>query len=157
MRSSICPKRRYRSNSLRVSVMGLKLGRMTHSTMKQIAIQNGYAMVIFVRFTELWNFPWYAWTRSERWWLISGNVRKSHHGLEIGDMMQCTMRRITSCNGYAQPMFAFFNFGRPRVLSFSERLVCFGNKQNYHLHTMLSIMVESLDNVTSSGNQLWKR
>ena len=24
------------------------------------------------------------------------------------------------------------------------------------LHTMLSIMVESLDNVTSSGNQLWK-
>ena len=46
MRPSICPKRRYRSNSLRVSVMGLKLGGMMHSTMKQIAIQNGYAMAI---------------------------------------------------------------------------------------------------------------
>ena len=35
--------------------MGLKLGRMMHSTMKQIAIQNGYAMAIFVRFTELFH------------------------------------------------------------------------------------------------------
>ena len=58
MRPSICPKRRYRSDSLGVSVMDLKLGGMMHSTMKQIAIWNGYAMVIVVRFTELWNFPW---------------------------------------------------------------------------------------------------
>ena len=36
--------------------MGLKLGGMMHRTMKQIPIQNGYAMTIFVRFTELWNF-----------------------------------------------------------------------------------------------------
>ena len=58
MRPSICPKRRYRSNSLRVSVMGLQLGEMMHSTMKQIAEKNVYAIAIFVRFTELWNFPW---------------------------------------------------------------------------------------------------
>ena len=36
--------------------MGLKLGGMMHSTMKQIAIKSGYAIPIFVRFTELWNF-----------------------------------------------------------------------------------------------------
>ena len=34
MRPSIRPKRRYRSNSLRISVMGLKLSGMMHSTMK---------------------------------------------------------------------------------------------------------------------------
>ena len=90
---------------------------------------NGYAMPIFVRSTQLWNFLRYAWTRSEGWWLILGNVRKLLHGLEIGGMMQCTMRWITSWNGYAQPMFAFSDFGRPRVLSFSESLGCFGNKQ----------------------------
>ena len=56
MRPSIRAKRRYRSNYLRISAMGLKLGGMMHSTMKQIAIQNGYAVPIFVCFTELWNF-----------------------------------------------------------------------------------------------------
>ena len=30
-------------------------------------------------------------------------LKFSHHGLKIGGMMQCTMRRITSWNGYAQP------------------------------------------------------
>ena len=59
-------------------------------------------------------------------WGMMTHIRKRE---EIGGMMQCTMRRITSWNGYAQPMFAFSDFGRPRVLSFSERLVCFGNKQ----------------------------
>ena len=38
MRPSIRPKRRYRSNSLMISAMGLKLGGMMHSTVKQIAI-----------------------------------------------------------------------------------------------------------------------
>ena len=38
MRASIRPKRRYRSNSLRISVMGLKLGGMMHSTIKQVTI-----------------------------------------------------------------------------------------------------------------------
>ena len=61
----------------------------------------------FARSTEFWNFPWWAWTRSKRWWLILGNVRKSHYGLKFGVMMQCTMKWITLWNGHAQPMLAF--------------------------------------------------
>ena len=83
----------------------------------------------FCAFHRTLKFLRYTWARSEGWWLILGNLRKSHHGLEIGGMMQCTMRRITSWNGYAQPMFAISDFGRPRGLSFSERIVCFENKQ----------------------------
>ena len=53
MRPSIRPKRRYRSNTLRISAMCLTLGGMVPSTMKQMTIQNDYAMPFLVRFTEL--------------------------------------------------------------------------------------------------------
>ena len=56
-------------------------------------------------------------------WPILGNVRKSHYGLKFGGMVQCTMKLIVICNSHAQPMFTFSDLGRPRVLSFSERLV----------------------------------
>ena len=48
--------RHYRSNSLRISVTGLKFGGMMHNNMKQIVIWNGHARPIFVHSTELWNF-----------------------------------------------------------------------------------------------------
>ena len=40
-------------NSLRISGISLKFGGMMHSTMKQIAIENGYARPFFVHSTEL--------------------------------------------------------------------------------------------------------
>ena len=43
--------------------------------------------------------------------------------MKFGDMMQCTMKRITILNWHAQPMFAFYDLVRPRLLSSSERLV----------------------------------
>ena len=51
LRPSIRPKRRYRSNSLRISAMGLKLGGMIHSTIKQIAIKNGCAFHRTLKFS----------------------------------------------------------------------------------------------------------
>ena len=53
----VCPKQRYHTNSLRISAISLKFGRMMHSTMKHIAVDNGDAWSIFLRTTELWNFP----------------------------------------------------------------------------------------------------
>ena len=54
-------------------------------------------------------------------------VDSSSYGLKFGDMMQCTMKRMTIWNGHAQPMFPFSDLFWPRVLSFSECLVQFYN------------------------------
>ena len=54
------------------------------------------------------------------WGMIT--ARKSPYGLNFGGMMHCTMKWITVWNGHAQPMFAFSDLCRPRVLSSSERL-----------------------------------
>ena len=158
MRPSIRPKRErgYRSNSLRISAIGLKLGgRCTVTWSRSL-----FKMAMLCQFLcvsqnfEIFYDRLGPGLRDddsyyETWWnhtMAWKSVAK----------MQCTTKWITSWNGYAQSMFAFSDFGRPMVLSFSERLVCFGNNKNSTLHTMFSIMVESLDNVTSSGNQLWK-
>ena len=61
--------------------------------------------------------------------------------------MQCTMRRITSWNGYAQPMFAFSCFGPPGCCRSLNVLCALETNKTSTLNTMLSIMVESLDNV----------
>ena len=51
-------------------------------------------------------------------------LRKSHYGLIFGGMMQFTMKWITVWNIHTpQLMFVFSYLGRPRVLSFSKRLV----------------------------------
>ena len=42
--------------SLRISAIGLTLGGMMHTNMKQIAIQNGHARPIFARSTKLCHF-----------------------------------------------------------------------------------------------------
>ena len=86
--------------------------------MMQVAILNDYAWLIFAR---PWNFEIFHDQLGLGRWLILGHVRKSHYGLKYGGIMQCIMKRITFWNGHAQ--LAFSDFGRPRVLSFSERLV----------------------------------
>ena len=50
------PWQYYCFNSLRISAISLKIGGMIHSMMKQIAIRNGHARLIFARSMELWNF-----------------------------------------------------------------------------------------------------
>ena len=50
--------RRYRCNSLRISVISLKFGWMMNSNMKQIAVQSGHARPFIARSVELWNFAW---------------------------------------------------------------------------------------------------
>ena len=47
VRPYVRTERRYRSNSLMISAISLKFSRMLHSTMVQIAIENGYAPSIF--------------------------------------------------------------------------------------------------------------
>ena len=49
---------------------------MMHSTMKQIAIKNGNDQTLFARLTQVWNCPWYAWTRFEGRWLILGKCEE---------------------------------------------------------------------------------
>ena len=51
-------------------------------------------------------------------------LRKLHYSLKFGGMMQLTMKQITVWNGHTQLMFASSDLSRPRVLLFSERLVC---------------------------------
>ena len=51
-------------------------------------------------------------------------LRKSHYSPKLGGMMQFTMKQITVWNSHTQLMFTFSDLGRPRLLSFSERLVC---------------------------------
>ena len=112
---SLCPwvrpERRYHPNSLRIAAIGLKFGGMTHSTMRQVAIQNGYVQLILRRPRNFENF--YDRIGPGRW-LISGDVRKSQNSLKFGGMMQCTMKGMTIWNGHAQPMFAFF-WSQPAV------------------------------------------
>ena len=45
--------KRYRSNSWRVSAIGVEFGGMMHSNKKHIAIQNGPVRPIFARSMEL--------------------------------------------------------------------------------------------------------
>ena len=49
VRPTVCrpERRRYHSYSLRISPIGLKYGRVMHSDMKEIAIQDGYGRPIF--------------------------------------------------------------------------------------------------------------
>ena len=153
MRPSIRPKRRYCSNSFRISAMFLKLGGVMHNTMKQIAFQNIWLCYAnFCAFHRTLKFSVIGleskpWARSEGWWFILGNVRKSHHGLEIGGMMQCTMRRITTLIEMAtlsQCSHFPISAGRGCCRSLNVLCVLETNKTST-LHTMLSIMVESLD------------
>ena len=44
-------------------------------------------------------------------------------GLKFGEVMHCTMQQITLKYGHAWPIFALSHISRPRVLSFSERLL----------------------------------
>ena len=55
---SVCLSRTtsHSSNSLRIWGIGLKFSVVMHSTMKQIAVQNSRAWLIFVHFTELFAF-----------------------------------------------------------------------------------------------------
>ena len=55
---SVPPSVRPSSTKLPLSGIGLEFGRKIQSTMKQIAVvENGYVWPIFVRRTELYNFP----------------------------------------------------------------------------------------------------
>ena len=63
---SVRPERRYRSNSLRNSAIGLKFGEAMHSTMKQVVIQKSYVLPIFARATAL-IFMEFIYL-SEIWW-----------------------------------------------------------------------------------------
>ena len=92
MRPSVCPKRRCCSYLFKDFSIGLKFSGMMHSTMKQIAVQNGHAQSIFACFMELWNFPWYAWTRSEGQHYCT--LRISAISLRFGGMMHSTMKQI---------------------------------------------------------------
>ena len=46
----------HRSNSLRISAIGLNFNGMMHSNMEQITIKNDHAPPILSRSTKLWNF-----------------------------------------------------------------------------------------------------
>ena len=94
--------RRYRFNSLRISAIGLKFDEMMHSMMKEIV-------------DRPLEFLWQAWARNMK-------LRKLHFVQKFGGMMQFTLQRIIVWNGHTQLIFAFPDIGRPRVLSFSERL-----------------------------------
>ena len=85
-----------------VSATALKFIGMLHITMKQIAIQNGVARLIFARSTELWIFPWQAWTRSEERRYRSNSLRIWLIGpTECGEMIHSTTKQIAIQNGCA--------------------------------------------------------
>ena len=74
---------------------------------------NGYAQVMFACQPNFEIF--HGWLGTGRC-IILGNVRKSHHCLKFGSIMQCTMKQIT---------VSILWCSRPRVLSCSERRVPF--------------------------------
>ena len=53
VRLSVCPEWHSHSNSLRISAISLKFDGMMHSTMEQIAFQNGHTRPIFACSIEL--------------------------------------------------------------------------------------------------------
>ena len=113
--SSVCPsvrpERRYRSNSLRISVISLTFGEMVHSNMKQIAIQNDHGRL----------FLHVPWKFSKIGLVQEDEIEEITLRPEI--LWHDAVYHEAVWNGHTQLMFAFSDLGRPRVLSFSERLV----------------------------------
>ena len=91
------PKIRHHSNSLRISAISLTFGGMMHSTMGQITILNGYGRPIVACFTELWNFPWYAFsTRSEGRRYRSNSIRVSGICIKWGWLWSGSLHEIAT-------------------------------------------------------------
>ena len=56
--------------------------------------------------------------------------------------MQFTMKPITVWNGHTQLMFTFYDLGRPRVLSFFERLVCISLYNYIRIQPIMCIVAQ---------------
>ena len=82
--------------TLRISAIGLEFGGMIHSTTKQIAIQNGYAWLIFVRLQNFENFHDRLGQEDDSFSEICGN-----YGLKFAGMMQCSMKQGWSAVSYS--------------------------------------------------------
>ena len=63
-------------------------------------------------------------------------MRKSHNGLKFGGMIQFTMKRITVMKCPHAANVHISDLGRPRVLSFFERLVSFASVHDVRMHFM---------------------
>ena len=81
-----------------------KMCGMMHSTMKQIALWHGLSRPIFSRSMELWNYLWYARTRSEGRYCRSNSFMISAIDLQFGGMMQSIMKQIAMKNDHARPI-----------------------------------------------------
>ena len=113
LRPSVRPERRYHSNALRISTISLKFGRMIHNTMKETMAMLGQFLRV-LRNLKIFH------GRLGRWPILE---MQGNHIMAWNLVAWCSvpLKWIAIWNGHVQPMFAFSDCGRPRVLSFSKR------------------------------------
>ena len=87
----------------KITKIGLKFGRVAHTSMKQIIVLTCHVQPIFACSTELSNFPCLAWIRSERQHRLS--LRISYLSLKFYKVIHSSMKQMTMKNGHASAIF----------------------------------------------------